>query len=326
MERKLIRLELNNSQKKLKELSQYPWDDFLERLKNMVEDIVNIREEYILFKQKVLPKLYFIINSINKENFLESVVEIEEIISNFLFYNFKINSFYLWNFLIKKLKKRFDVNRDLKYFYLFLEKLETFVKKIDLNQIPYIPESNLYSISRNWVLFVDMDWNNIVFEFEYLVWAEYLEEYKKHSYIYSSIYTKWQVEYNLEEKKEYITQFDWKYFEILKNWIFNILDLIKKNKSVIFWELFYEYKLLNELSNIDFLIDLNDFLLEFEVFFRSNNKLNILLKILEEVIENTYKKNFLDIEAELWITFNYKHIQILKTELFLFFEKIKTIN
>jgi hypothetical protein len=215
------------------------------------------------------------------------------------------------------------------YLERFILEFNKFLLWLNLDKIPNIPKSDLYSVSENWVLFVDLNWDSIIFYYEYLLWEKYFNEYKKNWLIYWLISEEKE---GLLEKKAYIDAnnniYNWKYLELIEEWIFNILDLVKRNKNTVFWELFYDNKILRnfDIWNAELINEINDFIIEFKYILTWNNKLIILYKILHIIIEENFEKNFLDIEREIQATFDTKDLKILKEEFYYFLNDLKTLK
>jgi len=215
--------------------------------------------------------------------------------------------------------------------FYFFDRFKVFLQEVDLDKIPNIPKSDLYSTTTNWVLFAYLESDKIDFKFEYLIWKKYLDEYKNKSVIYNLLEIDSRKN-KLLDKKEFINQnnsaFWGKYFDLIQEWIFNILDLTKRNKNIVFWKLFYDNKILDnfEFSNDELLIEIHDFLKELEDIFISDTKLIVLYRVLNIIIEDTYKKSFIDLEKEINATLDIKDLRFLKEELYNFVNEIKSIS
>jgi len=336
MNSRIIKLNIPESfLNKSKTLQDYPWKDFIERVNNLIEDYWINKKLLILFNDQFSSDLEWlelrVESFFTREQRILFMSNIEEKISLFLEDNLWINRFYFWDDLMKKILADIEFDKDYSLIFYFFDRFKVFLQEVDLDKIPNIPKSDLYSTTTNWVLFAYLESDKIDFKFEYLIWKKYLDEYKNKSVIYNLLEIDSRKN-KLLDKKEFINQnnsaFWGKYFDLIQEWIFNILDLTKRNKNIVFWKLFYDNKILDnfEFSNDELLIEIHDFLKELEDIFISDTKLIVLYRVLNIIIEDTYKKSFIDLEKEINATLDIKDLRFLKEELYNFVNEIKSIS
>ena len=308
-------------------ISDCKWDNFLDRLRYFVDDIITkpeyekiYEEETSVFLEEYIYK--FNQNKDSKSKIFDLLIDVDYITTVFLSENMGINNFYLWDNLVQKLV--FDLlnnNWDTSVYEKFLEKFKIFVYNVNLDKIPYI-NNDLEEITSNdkWKLIADLnnDWN-IYFRFLY-----------KNSEKLSSIYKKGsKINWLLKEYQEYQDyKLDWTYDEVYLDWIKNeifwLLDLLKRNKDKKIWEVFYDEKSDLWVGFEEAIADIYDFIISNPQLFNKTEKLRKLYDILYKISEWVYKYSLKDIFEELNIEFSQKELQLLKTELFILLEKIKS--
>jgi len=336
MNTKIIELNIPEiTLNKTKNLSEYPWNNFVERVNNLVEDYWNNKRLLILFNDIFSSEIKWLESKMKlfstRRERVSFLSNFEERISSFLEDNVWMNHFYFWDNLMKKILADIEFDKDYSLIFYFIDRFKVFLQEVDLDKIPNIPKSSLYSSTINWVLFAYLENDKIDFKFEYLIWDKYYKEYKNKSLFYNLLEENSR-KTRLLNKKEFINQnnsaFWWKYFDLIQEWIFNILDLVKRNKNIVFWELFYENKILENFnfSNEELLVEIYDFLKEFEDIFISDTKLDILYKVLLSITEDTYKKSFLDIEKEIDSKLDINYLKKIKEELYNFVNEIKSLT
>ncbi len=311
----------------IKLISDCKWDNFLDRLRYFVDDIITkpeyekiYEEETSVFLEEYIYK--FNQNKDSKSKIFDLLIDVDYITTVFLSENMGINNFYLWDNLVQKLV--FDLlnnNWDTSVYEKFLKKFKIFVYNVNLDKIPYI-NNDLEEITSNdkWKLIADLnnDWN-IYFRFLY-----------KNSKKLSSIYKKGsKINWLLKEYQEYQDyKLNWTYDEVYLDWIKNeifwLLDLLKRNKYKKIWEVFYDEKSDLWVGFEEAISDIYDFIISNPQLFNKTEKLRKLYDILYKISEWVYKYSLKDIFEELNIEFSQKELQLLKTELFILLEKIKS--
>ncbi len=311
----------------IKLISDCKWKDFISRLRYFVDDIITKPEYELIYEEQTSVFLEEYIYKFNqnkksKSKIFDLLIDIDDIISVFLTENMGINNFYLWDNLVKKLvSDLLNNNWDTSIYEKFLEKFKIFVYNVNLDKIPYI-NNDLEEITSNdkWKLIADLnnDWN-IFFKFLY-----------NHSEKLSSIYLKGsKVNWLLKEYQEYQDyKLDWTYDEVYLDWIKNeifwLLDLLKRNKDKKIWEVFYDEKSDLWVGFEEVIADIYDFIISNPQLFNKTEKLRKLYDILYTISEWVYKYSLKDIFDKFDIEFSQKEIQLLKTEFFVLLEKIKS--
>lgn len=144
---------------------KYSWKNFTEKVSEMTNDILSEQNYFINeFKWEYIEEIK---KEINKWVSVQSIININEIISIFLNKYFNINNFNFWVDYFNQLK---DQNKEtfLDFFEeVFLKEFYTFILNINSFNIPIVSTDNKEWWLFNWTLFWYLENWKINFKFEY---------------------------------------------------------------------------------------------------------------------------------------------------------------